>query len=685
MRFIILVLLSTVILFAAARKKSESLQEEVDICVYGGSSAGIVAAYTAKKLGKSVILIEPGKNLGGLTTGGLGATDIGNKYAVTGLAREFYRRVGTHYGKFEQWTFEPHVASGIYDDMIREVGLKVIRNYRLTGVGKQNGSIQQIIVEDSDKPAAATNKTIRAKMFIDATYEGDLMAKAGVSYTVGREGNAQYGETHNGVHLSEFHQLPDGVDPYKVKGDASSGLLWGIGEDKLAAKGTGDHKVQAYNFRLCLTQDKSNQLPVVQPENYDPAKYELLARILEIDKWETIRSSYKIDTLKDGSRYIHHFGGFLIKDMPNGKTDFNNFGGFSTDMIGANYEYPDGDYNTRKRIWKEHEDYTKGLLYFLGHDERVPGHIREDMLTWGYAKDEFKAEGGFSNQLYVREARRMIGRLVMTQKHCEGDEWVEDGVGMAAYGMDSHNCQRIVVNGMVKNEGDIQKWGFAPYPISYRAITPKAEECKNLLVPVCLSASHIAFGSIRMEPVFMVLGQSAATAAVMAIDAGKDVQSIDVRALQEELRKNPLANGSQPEILIDNDNPDRVTVQGKWNTNRGGYGLNHLTVDASPSSDKRVSYSPVIEKDGTYEVWMYFSNFKILSDQIHVTVTVDDKPEKVIIATNEIKELGLPSGDWVSLGKYRVSRNSRPVVEISGRGTSGKVVADAVIWKPAGS
>src|SRR5690606_29562982 len=284
--------------------------------------------------------------------------------------------------------------------------------------------------------------------------------------------------------------------------------------------------------------------------------YELLLRILEKENWTTIRSSFIRDTLPDGRQIVHHSGNYLIKDMPNGKTDFNNFGGFSTDMIGANHEYPEGDYETRKRIWKEHEDYTKGLLYFMANDERVPEHIRADMRTWGYTKDEFQEYGGFSPQLYVREARRMVSDVVMTQAHCQRKDVVEDYVGMAAYGMDSHNCQRIVVNDMVKNEGDVQKPVAGPYPISYRAITPKAEECKNLLVPVCVSASHIAFGSIRMEPVFMVLGQSAATAAVFAIDGNMAVQDVDVSALQEELRNNPLADGTRPDILLDNDDAE---------------------------------------------------------------------------------------------------------------------------------
>src|SRR5690606_30451776 len=337
---------------------------EVDVLVYGGSSSGIIAAYTAKKLGKSVLVVEPGEYLGGLTAGGLGATDIGNKYAITGLGKNFYRRIGGYYNKFEQWTFEPHVADQVFEDYIKEAKLDILKNHRLVGVNKEGEWIREIIVEDSNNPKENTNRLIKAKMFIDCTYEGDLMAKSGVSYTVGRESSEQYGESHNGVQLSDFHQLPDGVDPYKVPGDSKSGLLWGISTDTLQPKGTGDHKVQAYNFRLTLTQDKDNQIPFTKPDNYDPEQFELLLRIIEKEKWKTIHSSFTVNQLPNGEIKVDHSGGFLIKNMPNGKTDFNNFGGFSTDMIGANYDYPDGDYSIRKEIWKNHEDYTKGLLYF---------------------------------------------------------------------------------------------------------------------------------------------------------------------------------------------------------------------------------------------------------------------------------------------------------------------------------
>lgn len=495
---------------------------DVDICVYGGTSAGVIAAYTAKQMGKTVVLIEPGLRLGGMSSGGLGNTDIGNKGAIQGLARDFYHRIGMYYGKFEQWIFEPKVAESVFLDYIKQEKIDVEYNTRLFSVTKAAGWINEIHLENSNKPDTATNVIVKAKMFIDCSYEGDLMAKAGVSYTLGRENNSDYGETLNGVQLGEaksiFHQFPDGIDPYKIPGEPKSGLLWGISNEKLKTEGIGDKKVQAYCFRLCLTSDPENMIPITKPEGYDSSRYELLVRFFSVQPEQTI--------------WWKHF-----KQMPNNKTDINSTGGMSTDMIGANYAYPDGSYEVRQQIIREHEQYTKGLLYFHGHDSRVPTEMRAQMLKWGYPKDEFIKNGHFTPQLYIREARRMIGEYVMTQHNCQGDETVTDGIGMAAYGMDSHNCQRVVVNGMVKNEGDVQVWGFDPYPISYRSITPKRDECRNLLVPVCLSSTHIAYGSIRMEPVFMVLGESAAVAIAMAIDKNIAVQDINYEILKNKLKE----------------------------------------------------------------------------------------------------------------------------------------------------
>ena len=506
----------------------------VDVCIYGGTAAGVIAAYAAEKCGKTVILIEPGKMLGGMTTGGLGQTDIGNKQAITGLSRQFYRNIGEKYGVEEQWTFEPHTAMEVLQSYIKSAKIKVLMQQQIFKLNKSGKTIQSILVKDPSK-AKSPSVEISAKEFIDCTYEGDLLGMSGVSYTVGREDNKQYNETVDGYFLAEYHkqsghhQFPDGVSPYKIPGDPSSGLLWGISKDQPAPAGTGDKRIQAYNFRICLTDSPENRIPITRPRDYDPSKYELLVRLFEA---------------QPSMRKINEY--FIWSRMPNRKTDINNRGGFSTDMIGMNYGWPEGSYEERKKIFDAHVSYTKGLLYFFKTDKRVPEELRKFVSNWGYPKDEYQQYGNFTPQLYVREARRMVGDYVMTEHNCRGEKKVTDGIGMAAYTMDSHNCQRIVENGMVKNEGNVEVGGFPPYPVSYRSLTPKQDECTNLLVPVCLSASHIAYGSIRMEPVFMVLAQSAAMAASMAIDGKSPVQKIDVSKLQQWLQDDPYLEKSKP-------------------------------------------------------------------------------------------------------------------------------------------
>ncbi|WP_373493783.1 FAD-dependent oxidoreductase, partial [Aquiflexum sp.] len=473
-----LILISSFFLFlfiiGCSRESSEK-SNTYDVVIYGANSAGVIAAYTAKTMGKSVILIEPGTHLGGLTTGGLGYTDIGNKYAVTGLSRDFYRRLGKHYGKLEQWIFEPSVAKSVFQYYLDRAGIEVQYQYQLIKVEKEDGYIREIELENAADSSSPKLK-VKAKMFIDATYEGDLMAKSGVTYTVGREPNSQYGETYNGVQLMKGHQFPDGVDPYQSKGDPESGLLWGISDHQLEPDGTGDDKVQAYNFRICLTDNPSNRIEITRPEGYDSTMFELLVRVFEA---------------QPDMRKINEY--FIWSRMPNQKTDINNRGGFSTDMIGMNYGYPEADYQKRNEIVRNHEFYTKSLLFFYKTDPRVPKELQDFIQDWGYPKDEYVENGHWSPQLYVREVRRMVGEYVMTEANCVGTEVVEDGVGMAAYTMDSHNIQRVVIEKdgkkMVKNEGNVEIGGFGPYPIAYRSLIPKKGEVKNLFVPAALSAS----------------------------------------------------------------------------------------------------------------------------------------------------------------------------------------------------
>ncbi|MGA0557699.1 FAD-dependent oxidoreductase [Larkinella sp. VNQ87] len=662
MRYIILICLNLLFL-------TSTLAQQVDICVYGGTSGGVIAAYTARKAGKTVLLIEPGKHLGGMTSGGLGLTDIGNKYAITGLARDYYRRIGQHYGKFEQWIFEPHVAEDLFKDYVKRGKVDVLYAHRLSGVKKTGNQIQEITLENADNPSA--KRTVRAKIFIDCTYEGDLLAKAGVSYIVGREDNSKYNETLSGVQLMTGHQLPDGIDPFKTPGKPESGLVWGVSPAKLEPNGTGDTKVQAYNYRICLSSDPANQVPITRPAGYDSTKYELLVRLIAAQPQKRTLNDY-----------------FIWSGMPNKKTDINNRNGFSTDMIGMNYEYPDGSYEKRAQIIRDHALYTKGLLYFFGHDPRVPQELREQMLKWGYPKDEYMDTGNWSPQLYVREARRMVGEYVMTQANCQGKEVVTDGVGMAAYTMDSHNIQRIVIekNGqkMAKNEGNVEVGGFGPYPIAYRALIPKENECRNLLVPVCLSASHIAYGSIRMEPVFMVLGQSTALAASMAIDAKTSVQKIDVTKLQQRLKTDPLADGSTPEILVDNDDKTRVNTNGNWrleSKSKGGYGPSYLVNETGETG--AVRFIPEIAKAGKYKIYTYFPRLPKSASELGITVA-DGKATKTIpIKPSDIVVVGQTSGEWVALGEYELPKGKTASVEIAATQPDGPVVADAVLFVPA--
>ncbi len=480
---------------------------EADVVIYGGTCAGVVAAMQVARMGRRAALVAFDSFLGGMTASGLGATDIGNKAAIGGISRDFYRNVGRHYGVDEQWTFEPSLAANIYRRWIGEAGVEVHHDAHLSKVHRADGRIRAIEMEDG--------RTYRGQVFLDCTYEGDLMAMAGVSFHAGREPNSQYRETLNGIHFGHpNHNFKAWVDPYVTEGVPSSGLLPGVQDVEPGVQGRGDGCIQAYNFRICFTNVADNRMPVPRPAGYDPAWYELLRRYIEAGVWDAFN---------------------LTKAMPNGKTDTNNFGAVSTDFIGHNHDWPTADYATRERLFQQHVTHNVGLFYFLQNDPGVPKAVREQMGQWGLPKDEFIPTGGWPHQLYVREGRRMVSDLVMTEHHCRRYEVVDDVVGMAAYQMDSHNCRRLVIDGRVINEGNVEVAPAAPYPIGYRAIRPRESECENLLVPVALSSSHIAFGSIRMEPVFMILGQSAATAAVHAIEQNASVQQIDIDRLKQRL------------------------------------------------------------------------------------------------------------------------------------------------------
>ena len=672
----------------AAREDGDEVH---DVVVYGGTSAGVVAAVEAASLGRTVILIEPGHHLGGLSAGGLGATDIGNKGAIGGRARDFYHRIWKHYRKPEAWTrqaredyghtvawdreetwwmFEPHVAERIFEDLIREAGVPVIRGDALAldgGVRTEKRRIEAIRLE--------SGRVIEGRIFIDATYEGDLMAGAGVSYRVGRESNAEFRETLNGVQTNRArsHQFDRFVDPYRVPGDPESGLLPEIHPGGPGVEGSGDHRVQAYNFRLCLSEAPDNRIPFEKPEGYDPLRYELLLRYL----------------LAGGRGLLRGH-----KLMPNLKSDTNNSGPFSTDFIGGNYAYPDGDHATRRAIIEEHTRYQKGLLYFLANDPRVPEDVHKAFARLGLARDEFRGNGHWPHQLYIREARRMRGGYVMTEANCRGSRLAEDPVGMGAYGMDSHNTQRYVgPDGRVLNEGDIQVHGFRPYPISFRSIIPWEGDCLNLVVPVCLSATHIAFGSIRMEPVFMVLGHSAGAVAHHALEEGLPVQRIDYPRLRERL----LAEGQVLELPL----PPELAVKA---SSLSGVVMDdrdaELTGDWTPSISTPRFVDEGYRHDGDRDKGEASARFSVnlpeagrwrvlISWSPHtnragaVPVTVIHGQGKHVVRVDQRKRPG-EDGLFHDLGVFVFEKDRPAVVLIENTGTKGHVIVDAVRFLPVG-
>jgi hypothetical protein len=495
-------------------------QETYDLVVYGGTAGGVITAVSGAREGLKVVLLEPGTHLGGMATGGLSRTDFGKKEVIGGYALEFYWRVGRKYeiGRYAQdvaWFYEPKVGEQVLREMLDQAGVRVLMKHRLrekTGVVKSGTRVTGITMENGAR--------FEGKIFADCTYEGDLMAQAGIEYTIGRESSAQYGESLAGVReRTPYHQFMVEISPR----DANGRLLPEVDPGPRAAPGSGDEKVQAYNFRMILSEDPANQVPFPRPPDYDPKRFELLARLLAAMEKKLGRP-----------QVMHEVT--LIARIPNKKADINNQGAFSTDYIGKNWNYPDGDYATRKRIWDDHVKYVKGFFYFLAHDPRVAPSLQKEVNGWGLAKDEFLDTEHWPHQLYIREARRMVGEYVMSQKDIQTDLKKTDVIGMGSYNSDSHNIQRLATpDGFVENEGDMQV-PVAPYQIPYRMMLPKRSQSVNVLVPVCFSASHVAYSTLRMEPQYMIIGQAAGVAAAMALKAGKPVQEIDTAALSAKLK-----------------------------------------------------------------------------------------------------------------------------------------------------
>lgn len=716
MRYTIPILTLSSLLLASTGFGAEP--EKYDLVIYGGSSAAVAAAVQAKKMGRTVVVIEPTDRVGGLTTGGLGQTDIGNKQVIGGISRDFYRAVRTWYNKPDAWkwekkpekgafkgtgqsttsaeedtlwTFEPSTALSIYQSWIKQHDIKVVFGEQLNRKGeaksKNNGTGYWVaapgttaegVVKDGNKITQIvmeSGRRFEGKFFMDATYEGDLMASSGVSYTVGREGFDVYQETLNGIQTKQakHHQLADGVDPYVKPGDPSSGLVMWVDTSEPQKEGASDHRMQAYCFRMCLTDVKENQIPFHKPDGYKEEWFELLFR------------------------HFENGGGagrfpWINSLMPNRKTDTNNRDGFSTDFIGQNYEWPEGSYDKRKEIRSKHLLYQQGVMWALANHPRIPERVRAEVSKWGMTKDEFTDGNGWQQQIYVREGRRMISDLVMLQQHCQQERPVEDSVGMGAYTMDSHHIRRhIDEKGQVKNEGDVQVGGFPPYPISYRSIVPREQECSNLVVPIALSSSHIAFGSIRMEPVFMILGQSGATAVSHALDAGTSLQKIDYAKLRERLLADgqilnyvapPVDRSKLKDIksfkgTIVDDADAKLAGDWKPSTLLIGLGKGFQHEGSVGDGKSTATFTAKLPKPGRYEVQVAYPQNNNRADNVPVTIATKDGEKS---ATINQKKAPTIDGAFLSLGQFEFGEEGS--VTFSNKGTIGHVVIDAVRWLP---
>ena len=528
----------------AATALAQPAPQTYDLAVYGGTAGGVITAVSGARMGLKTVLLEPRHHVGGMVTGGLSRTDVGRREVIGGYALEFYWRAGTAYDLAQylqeiSWLVEPKVAEPIFLKMLQDAGVKLVFNQRLRekdGVARSNGRVQSITMESGQQ--------YNAKVFADCTYEGDLMAQAGVTYTWGRESSAEYGESLAGVRgETPKHQFLVDISPRGADGK----LLPEISAEPVAAPGSADRKVQAYNFRMILSRDPANQAAYPQPAHYNPARFDLFARLLTAMQQKQGRPVRMGEVLNP-------------IDIPNHKADTNNNGAFSTDYIGKSWDYPNANYARRDEIWRDHEQYTKELFWFLAHDPRVPPSLQKEVNQWGLAKDEFLDNGNFPNQLYIREARRMVGEYVMSQKDIQTALTKPDPIGMGSYNSDSHNIQRIVnADGFVRNEGDMQV-GVQPYQIPYRVLLPKRNEVQNLLVPVCFSATHVAYSTLRMEPQYMILGQAAGVAAAMAIRRSVPVQDIDTAALTRTLVEHGAILEYRPTIQ-----GELVTrFRGKW-------------------------------------------------------------------------------------------------------------------------
>ena len=664
-RIAFLALLSLCVPMSGVPVENLSTGEPFDVVVYGGTAGGAVASIAAAEEGLRVALLEPRRHIGGMVSGGLGRTDFGNQSVIGGMSRKFFERVGERYGEAVSWYFEPHVAEAVFLDWLEEAGVAVFFDHRVDSVRKEGNRIQTIRMENG--------AVFSASVFMDASYEGDLLPRAGTTYTWGREGRDVYGESLAGrITYSPKHQFPFPVSPY----DSDGNLLPLIYTCDPGKQGEGDKKVQAYNFRLCLTDRRDNQVPFPKPEGYDPARYEILKRYL------ALAPDLEMKDL------------LLVAKMPNQKTDMNNKGPISTDFIGGSWEYPEADYKRREEIWEEHKRYVQGFLYFLANDPSVPQTLQEESNRWGLAKDEFVDTDHWPHQLYIREARRTIGEYVMQQKDLQTERTKPDSIGMGSYNSDSHHVQRIpattcedweVPGPGLLNEGDMQV-PVEPYEMSYRAFLPKRNECDNLLVISCFSASHVAYSSMRMEPQYMIIGQAAGVAAAQAIREKVPVQDINTTVLQQRLREQKqilsLSDvlGLFEElrgIIVDN---SQAQTEGPWRHSASVppfYGYDYLHDDGEGNESGRARFIPDVPKAGNYEIRLAYTANPNRADRVTVRIHTEEGPVTRIV---DEKQHPGPHAPFLSLGKFSLPAGQGGFVEVLTEGANGYVVADAVQW-----
>ena len=646
---------------------SLSYSQPYDIVVYGATASGVMAAISASNEGMRVILIEPGNYVGGMVTGGLSHTDYGDRTVIGGMALEFYRKVAEHYDThiFHWRGPEPHVGEKIMKDWLEDAGVDLVFNKRIQRVIKKEGLIQQIFLNDGD--------AVGAKIFIDAGYEGDLMARAGVSYTLGREGKNKYNESWAGRQpvMQTSHQINARINPFN--NDVEKKLLPLINPWPMVDIGEGDRGIQSYCFRLIATDQKDNMVPWERPANYNAENFEIARRYYQ--------------QVPDAGPLIHYW-----PTLPNHKSDINSSAGISTNLLdGSSWEYPDADYPKRDSIWQWHKDYTLGLAWFLMTDPAVPNHVRDYMKTFGLCKDEYVENNNFPHQLYIRVGRRMKGEYFMTQHDLMEDTVKYDAIGMGSYNIDVREVQRnyIEISRFPDMKYEIYNEGYlsipvAQYEIPYRSLVPKFEECKNLIVPVCMSGSALALASIRMEPQYMIMGQSAGIAAALAVESNRFVQLIDIYTLQDKLRsqnqvlslkENPYGVWNDKElIIIDNTMNNFISIYGDWEVNEtsheGRFEMNFREINGNlPGA---FEYTPYFFQSGTYEVYVWHPASDDYESDVTVRILSAGGEDKINLNQKE------NGGLWKNLGRYEFNEGRQRSIIIESGGCDQIIVADAV-------